>query len=118
MHAQTNSKTRTGGRASSARLHRLCGYVYAVTGVLKGVTACMLAYGNPKAFPLRVAACMFTYGAWDVCSVAVAVWAIAVQRDVDRHRQWMVRNFAIGDQFDDDTQFLPRQLLRSNKLQR
>ena len=73
--------------------HRLSGLVYVVAGLLKGATASILAVKSHSLGYSRVP--MFGFGLYDVFTGLMAYKYIR-ERNIVKHREWMIRNFAVG----------------------
>jgi hypothetical protein len=76
-------------------LHRASGYVYVVSGFLKAVTVPLMAY-NSHSLANWIRVPLAAIGVWDVATLGVATYYIAAKRNIQLHRQWMIRNFSAG----------------------
>lgn len=83
----------TQGRAKYARLHRLSGRVYLLVGVLLGGSAGL--YMAQFAFGGLIARVGFTVLALAWLSTGFMAYRAIRRRDIQNHRRWMIRNFAL-----------------------
>jgi hypothetical protein len=68
--------------------HRVLGRMYVISVFIGALTGVALAAGRPGMPGTSVQA-----GAWIVCTTAA--WITARNRQIARHRQWMVRSYAV-----------------------
>jgi len=81
-------------RARHINLHRWCGRIYVVSGVLVGVTSLVLGVVVGFAGPTETAAVTF-FSALFLAFLGLAVFRIR-RLEVAAHREWMIRAFALG----------------------
>src|SRR5262245_21739262 len=79
-------------RARARRLHRVVGRIVLSTILVSGVAGAVLSTVN-AAGPIGVAGFGLLAVAW--VTFAVAAWRAIRRRDVDAHRRWSVRAFAM-----------------------
>lgn len=77
------------------RLHRLMGRVFVVAGAMISVSALSLLWRFPDTYSAAVSGGRLLFGIALGVALAIATQAI-VKRDFTRHRNWMIRAYAIG----------------------
>jgi uncharacterized membrane protein len=84
-------------RARRPRWHRLAGRVLVVCGLATGLSGLWmtLLYPHPPGDGPLLTALRLVFGSATVVSVALGLRAV-LRRDVDRHRAWMLRGYAIA----------------------
>ena len=75
-------------RQRHLQLHRILGRVYVISVLVGAFTGIALAWGRPGLPGTSMQA-----AAWIVCTTAAVI--TARNRQVDQHRQWMARSYAI-----------------------
>jgi hypothetical protein len=76
-------------------MHRISGYIYLVSGFLKAITVPMMVkYSHSLANWIRTP--LAALGIWDVVSLGLAAYHVAVKRNIPEHRKWMIRNYSVG----------------------
>ncbi len=75
-------------RQRNPRFHRALGRIYVVSVLIGALTGIALAAGRPGMPGTSMQA-----AAWLVCTAAALI--TARNRRIDRHRQWMVRSYAV-----------------------
>lgn len=75
-------------RQRHLQLHRILGRVYVISVLVGAFTGIALAWGRPGLPGTSMQA-----AAWIVCTTAAMI--TARNRQVDQHRQWMARSYAI-----------------------
>jgi uncharacterized membrane protein len=82
-------------RARHRQWHRWIGRVYLICSVVIGVTALAMSFAMPAIGGTLQAAATTLFGAYFLFGLGKAYWHI-MRREVARHREWMIRAFAIG----------------------
>jgi uncharacterized membrane protein len=88
----------TGWRLRHPQWHRVCGRVVAASGVLAALSGMWLTVRLPIPAALQgelLLGVRLLVGAAMLVSIVLAVGA-ALQRDLARHRAWMIRGYALG----------------------
>jgi uncharacterized membrane protein len=81
-------------RARHVRIHRWCGRIFLVNGLLVGTTAVMLGFLVGFGGPSETAAVTF-YSLLFLIFLAVAYVSV-LRRQIAAHREWMIRAFSLG----------------------
>lgn len=82
-------------RARHLRWHRLSGRVFVVCGLVVGISALAMSFGMPAIGGVNQAAATTLFGTLFLFALCRAFWHIR-RGEVARHREWMIRAFAIG----------------------
>ena len=82
-------------RARHLRWHRLSGRIFVVCGLVIGITALVMSFGMPAIGGVNQAAATTLFGTFFLFALGRAFWLIR-RREIDLHREWMIRAFAIG----------------------
>jgi len=75
-------------RRRHLKFHRVLGRIYAISVVMGAFTGIALAAGRPGMPGTCVQA-----GAWVICTAAAVI--TARNRQIARHREWMIRSYAV-----------------------
>jgi uncharacterized membrane protein len=82
-------------RARHLRWHRLSGRVFVVCGLVVGISALAMSFGMPAIGGVNQAAATTLFGTLFLFALCRAFWHIR-RGEVARHREWMIRAFAMG----------------------
>jgi uncharacterized membrane protein len=82
-------------RARHLRWHRLSGRVFVVCGLVVGISALAMSFGMPAIGGVNQAAATTLFGTLFLFALCRAFWHIR-RGGVARHREWMIRAFAMG----------------------
>jgi len=82
-------------RTRHLRWHRWNGRIFVCCGVVIGVSALVMSFGMPAIGGVNQAAATTLFGAFFLLALGKAVWYIR-RKEVARHREWMIRAFAVG----------------------
>lgn len=77
------------------RVHHWCGRLFIVSGLLVGGSAVLMAWNFPVIVSHATTVANLLFGAALVAALLIAFRAIKL-RDIQRHRAWMIRAYAIG----------------------
>jgi uncharacterized membrane protein len=77
------------------RLHRVLGRVFVATGAMISVSSLALLWHFPDTYSVAISAGRLVFGIALGVALAIAMHAIYL-RNVTRHRNWMIRAYAIG----------------------
>ena len=75
--------------------HRWNGRVLVVCGLIIGISALVMSFAMPAIGGFNQAAATVLFGAFFLFALCKALWHIR-RREIARHREWMIRAFAIG----------------------
>ncbi len=83
-----------GLRARHPALHRWSGRIFLTASAVIGITGLIMAAGETIG-GLDEKAAIFLFGSFFLVALAKALWH-ALRREFVRHREWMIRGYAIG----------------------
>jgi uncharacterized membrane protein len=83
-----------GLRSKYPQVHRWCGRIFLTASAVVGVSGLTLAFGKTIGGVDEKAAIVM-FGSFFLIALAKAVWH-ALRREFARHREWMIRGYAIG----------------------
>jgi hypothetical protein len=75
--------------------HRWSGRVYLICSLVIGVSALVMSFAMPSIGGASQAAATILFALFFLFALSKAYWHI-LRRDIPRHREWMIRAFAIG----------------------
>ncbi|WP_428631317.1 DUF2306 domain-containing protein [Sphingopyxis sp.] len=76
-------------------LHRLMGRVFVAAGTMISLSSLGLLWHFPDTYSVAVSSGRLLFGIALGVALAVAMWTIR-KRDFTRHRNWMIRAYAVG----------------------
>ena len=82
-------------RARHLQWHRWSGRVYLICGLVIGVSALVMSFAMPSIGGVNQAAATTLFALFFLFALGRAYWQI-MRREIARHREWMLRAFAIG----------------------
>jgi uncharacterized membrane protein len=82
-------------RARHLRWHRWSGRIFAVCGLVIGISALVMSLGMPAIGGVNQAAATTLFAAFFLLALCKAYLHIR-RREIAQHRKWMIRAFAIG----------------------
>ncbi len=82
-------------RARHLQWHRWSGRVYLICGLVIGVSALLMSIAMPSIGGLNQAAATTLFALFFLFALGKAYWHV-MRRHIARHREWMIRAFAIG----------------------
>lgn len=82
-------------RARHLTWHRWSGRVFVICGVVVGITALVMSVAMPAIGGVNQAAATTLFAIFFLFALAKAYWHI-IHRQISRHREWMIRAFALG----------------------
>jgi uncharacterized membrane protein len=75
--------------------HRWSGRVYLICGLVIGVSALVMSFAMPSIGGVTQAAATTLFALFFLFALNKAYWHV-LRREIARHREWMIRAFAIG----------------------
>jgi uncharacterized membrane protein len=82
-------------RARHLQWHRRSGRVYLICGLVIGVSALVMSVAMPSIGGATQAAATTLFALFFLVALGKAYWHV-MRREIARHREWMIRAFAIG----------------------
>ena len=82
-------------RARHLRWHRWSGRIFVICGLVIGISALVMSLGMPAIGGINQAAATTLFATLFLFALCKAFWHIQ-RREIVRHREWMIRAFAIG----------------------
>ncbi len=99
------------------RIHRVSGRVFILCGLIAAITALGVEFGFPLRGGYFKRAAMVLFSLALLAALAIA-WRAAVRRQIDAHRAWVVRAYAIGLSLSTTRlYFIPAYLISGNPSQ-
>lgn len=99
------------------KIHRISGRVFILCGLIAAITALGVEFGFPLRGGYFKRAAMVLFSLALLAALAIA-WRAAVRRQIDAHRAWVVRAYAIGLSLSTTRlYFIPAYLISGNPSQ-
>lgn len=99
------------------KIHRITGRVFILCGLIAAITALGVEFGFPLRGGYFKRAAMVLFSLALLAALAIA-WRAAVRRQIDAHRAWVVRAYAIGLSLSTTRlYFIPAYLISGNPSQ-